>query len=306
MNDRLCNNVAGASAKFMILGAMKAGTTTLFQALSGHEAIYPATAKEPCFFSNDRSFARGSAWYLREFFPAPPANSICMEATPAYLSWSEKTAARIKHAFPESTLQFALIFRDPVQRAYSHYYHALRHGKESLPFADAILAEQKRLSANWKRFSAEGSHVYGYARVSNYASRLRPFLELFERKQFLFLLTEDLAPACFRQTVDRLLGFLGLTASVSIAYQRSNPASLPSSGGAGRLYWNAKATALRHMYRALLPKGIRASIFRRIFRPLTVPAMDKNLEQDLRRRFAPEIVQLQELIGRDLTAWLPQ
>lgn len=288
------------AANFIIIGAMKAGTTTLFNALAEHPGVQPALEKEPGFFSDDALYRRGLGWYNRHFFPLPWLRPIRMEATPGYLSHSEKVAERIRQADPHGEIKFAAVFRDPVQRVYSHYLHAVRHGREQLSFADSLNEEPARLKSP-ERFRR------GYCYVSSYASRLRPFLERFDRSRFSFILTEDLGPGSFADSMRKLLMFLGLPAQPVPEFRRSNRAFEPALRIPSRfIYSLARRSRAIGLFRKLPFRKLRAAASVSILRPYTPPPLDPEIADVLRRQLAPEVRQLQDLIDRDLSAWLPK
>lgn len=213
---------------FFILGAAKAGTTTLYDLLKQHSGIYLSYVKEPMFFSHDENYQRGVEWYIRTFFPKAEKYIARGEATPHYLYWAEKVAPRIKAVYGEQEVKFVVIFRDPVQRAYSWYWNMVKEGKEELPFPQALAAEEERIRTNWERLYSVGAMTYGYYRGGCYATQVEAFLKYFPRQQFYFLLQEDLRNLegeIFRG----LLCFLGVDSRITLTPVMANPASLPRS-----------------------------------------------------------------------------
>ena len=126
---------------FLILGAQKAGTTSLFDYLGQHPEVYPSPIKETHFFDHG-GVRQTYAGPVR--IPGPKIKSLeeyeglfdgvrdekaVGEATPTYL-YLPGVAERIRHHVPEARL--IAILRDPVERAYSGYQHAVRNGRERL------------------------------------------------------------------------------------------------------------------------------------------------------------------------------
>jgi hypothetical protein len=227
-----------------------------------------------------------------------------MEATPAYLTWSEKTSKRLKDEYPVRSLKFALIFRDPVQRAYSHYWHRVRLGHETLSFEDAIEQEPTRLAENYNELYRTGNGKFGYIRAGCYASRLKPFFEQFDKKNFFFLLQEDLSSEYFPTIIADLQRFLGLEMIEKLTAQQANPATLPRKRWTAKLYWRLKRTFLSHVYREKIGKSLRTAIYSYLFPPTTYPPLSADLAKILRARYSDEIQELEQMIDRDLSAWL--
>ena len=181
---------------FLIIGAARAGTTSLHAYLARHPSVAAPTHKELHFF--DLNFSRGLDWYRRHFPATPPGNRagvVSGEASPYYL-FHPAVPGRVRQTLPEARL-IALV-RDPVDRAYSQHQLARRHGREELDFEQAIAAEPARLAGEEERILA----TPGYRSVSHrhhsylarglYAEQLERWYEHFPRDQLLVLCSEDL------------------------------------------------------------------------------------------------------------------
>lgn len=290
---------------FFIIGAAKSGTTSLFNTLEQHPDIYGSQVKEIGFFNNDERFALGLDWYQNNYFSTAAGCRVRMEASPAYLTWSEKVAPRIQKSYQEHPIKFAVIFRDPVERAYSHYWHRVRLGHEELSFPEAIAREEERLKNNWDALYRAGDGKFGYFRAGCYVTRLRPYLDVFPKEQFIFLLQEDLSRARFTSTSMNVLHFLGVSETISLSPDRSNVATKERARSVTKLYWTLKKTFLKAFYRANVPSPVRKRIHNFLFPPSEYPAMDEEIALSLRMRYVDEIRKLEEIIGRDLSSWRP-
>lgn len=219
---------------FIIIGAQKCGTTTLYNILSEHPNILPASKKEVHFF--DGRYAKGMNWY-RGHFPLKMSRDrlaealrqpvLTGEASPLYL-FHPHAADRIKSALPRAKL--IAIFRNPVDRAYSHYQREWRGGFETLSFEDALAREDERLAGERDKMIADGlNRSYNYAHYSymargRYAEQLRHWFDLFPRDQFLILKNEDLARET-QVTFDRVYKFLGIPTWHPKEHTRHNTAT---------------------------------------------------------------------------------
>src|SRR5688572_22417540 len=157
---------------FFLIGAMKSATTSLHNTLKQHPQIYCSPVKETRFFSNNENYARGLEWYLNTYFRNSDSFPVRGESDPHYLYWGETVAPRMRDSFPENAPRFIAILREPVSRAYSHYWHQVRKGEESISFEQALLAEEERLSANWEKFRSAGLAKFGYFYGGCYFARL--------------------------------------------------------------------------------------------------------------------------------------
>lgn len=136
----------GSLPTFLIIGAQRCGTTSLYDSLTGHPSILPALRKELHYFDNN--YDKCLEWY-KAFFPLrlpretnstanPPLRG---EATPYYI-FHPRAHQRIADVLPNAKL--IVVLRNPVDRAYSHYWHEVRMGYEHLSFEEAIAKESER------------------------------------------------------------------------------------------------------------------------------------------------------------------
>ena len=115
------------------------------------------------------------------------------EASPTYLFYPE-VPGRMREILPDAKL--IVIFRNPVDRAYSHYHHSLRHNHETLSFEKAIKLEEERLAGEKER-PIEDPYVISHYRAHSYLTRgmyadqLENWFRHYNRKQFLILTTDD-------------------------------------------------------------------------------------------------------------------
>ena len=135
---------------FIVIGAAKSGTTSLYEMICRHPRVLPAARKEINYFDDPRMHERGALWYRRHFPTALekrlPRAKLTGEATPSYFP-HPAAPARAARAVPRAKLILAL--RNPVDRAYSHYNMRLRRGRESMTFEDALEYEEGRTA--WDR-----------------------------------------------------------------------------------------------------------------------------------------------------------
>jgi Sulfotransferase domain len=207
---------------FVIIGAAKAGTTSLYGWLCEHPCVLPAAQKEVHYF--DYNHDRGEDWY-RSHFPRERALAagaaadgrrlVTGEASPPYLShaWAPQ---RLADLLPQAKLLVTL--RDPVDRAYSQFQMSRREGEEPFEsFADAVAAEEERLAPEQARCLADPHYnswpigCWSYLMRGRYAEQLARWFELFPREQFHVVTLEDIA-ADPQRVLDGVHDFLGLSA----------------------------------------------------------------------------------------------
>lgn len=166
-----------------ILGAQKTGTTSLHDFLLNHQDISVPSIKETHFFSNTSLYKKGLDWYLEHF---DLNKKVMCEVDPSYLFFP-KCNKRINDKIDSP--RFIVIFRRPLERAFSHYLMSVYRGYEDLPFSDALHKEQERLNSRQKEFSL--IH-HSYLARGNYVKQLEEFYSLFDRSQFMYIKFDDL------------------------------------------------------------------------------------------------------------------
>jgi len=198
----------GRLPDFLILGAQKAGTTSLYDLLVQHPRIETARTKEIAFF--DRHYGLGINWYKCNF----PANGqITGEATPDYLVDPE-AFARIQRHLPQRT-RFIVLLRNPVDRLVSHYFHARRLGYEPLGLAEALECEAERIGPQGHRLVGhplEGRtqfSAFSYYTRGLYAEQLQRWFDGFGREN-VFVETSDRFFADPVGVTRQVFGFLRL------------------------------------------------------------------------------------------------
>lgn len=264
---------------FLIVGAMKAGTTTLAYYLDQHPGVFLPEA-ELHFFNRDSNYERGIQWYEDQFQQAVEGQLVG-EKTPTY-SYLPICAPRIAKDLPKARLIW--IFRNPVDRAYSNYWHAVTAGIEVLSFERALATESERLKK---------SPWYGYRKRSVYVEQVKRYLDYFPRARMCFTFFEELIDQQEAE-LGIVLDFLSLEEFPSPPQpRRKNASVLPRS-----IYFQWLA-------RTILGAGRAFKTVRKVNRRRTIgyPAMDRQIRQQLEEFFAPHNSGLFNVIGRSTDKW---
>lgn len=185
---------------FLIIGAQRCGTSSLYKHLGAHPQIVPSLRKETRYFSID--YHRGLSWYRAHFPMAAALQPIewirgaarTFEATPDYL-FDPRSPVRIRDTIPDAL--FVILLRDPVERAYSHWQHMCRLGFEPLPFPEAVAAEPERITTELQALRRGVAHParnalrFSYLARGCYAEQLSRWFDVFPREQFLIIAAEE-------------------------------------------------------------------------------------------------------------------
>ncbi|MGH7702454.1 MAG: sulfotransferase family protein [Gemmatimonadales bacterium] len=176
---------------FVIVGAQKAGTTSLHRYLERHPRIYLPAEKEAFFFSHDDRYAAGWDWFVREFYRTAGPDKLWGKATPQYMA-DPTVPDRMAETAPN--VRLIALLRNPIERAYSHYRMTWRRGLEKQSFDEVI----RRLTGDAAASRARGLRVGPLAEAEcclawgEYGRILAAYLERFPRPQLLIQFTEVL------------------------------------------------------------------------------------------------------------------
>ncbi len=290
---------------FLVIGAPRSGTTSLYQYLSQHPDVFMCDRKEPRFFAFEgRKVAyKGPAdeqtinkdpvtdrdTYVSLYEDREDETAIG-ETSPLYL-FDEQAPSRIHRYVPDA--QFFAVLRNPVERAYSDFLNMVRLGREPLrDFQEAIGQEPHRIEANWGPF-------YHYVRKGFYNEHLARYEEFFECEQMHVHLFEDLVEdpsGLMRQIFDTL----GVEANVDLDVSRSwNPSGMPRSETLQRVI---RSTPVRTLNRKA-PEGVSRSLRRVEDWNLEKPEMPPATRDHLVDVYEEDIHGLEKRLGRDLTHW---
>ena len=293
---------------FFIIGAAKAGTSSLHEYFVQHPEVFMSRSKDTAFFSfYNRSIdwnGPGGAALSKRFignlsdyqdqFSGARSEIAIGESSPGYLHSSNAVRGISRHI---ESPKFIVILRHPVDRAYAHFMHGRRDSIEpEISFEHALAMEEERKKNNWGEF-------WYYKERSFYYEALKTYFDTFGKENVAVYLFEDLQGDA-SSLMNSLFDFLGVSTAFNTQTQiHHNPSGIPKNRFLHNLFgWNSLPTRISKL---VIPKSIRGS-----FRDFV---MKRNLEKDpldpeMRNRlieiFQSDIVRTEKLIGRDLSHWL--
>jgi hypothetical protein len=193
---------------FLIIGAARSGTTTIYNHLKDHPDVYlPANKRpEPHFFLKNAEYVQGLSYYEQRFFSARNNQKAVGEASTSYL-FGPDVPRQVRKHLPE--VKLLCILRNPIERAFSGYWHTVKGGLETLSFDEAILreAERKKELAG----TALGEIApFAYAERGLYHQQLSRWLTEFPRSQMKIVIFDD-----FVADSNTVLGEIALFLEVS-------------------------------------------------------------------------------------------
>lgn len=216
---------------FLIIGAQRCGTTSMFKTVAQHPAVaVPFLRKGVHYF--DMSYGSGMRWYRGHFPVAATSRArrrsgpgpVTGESSPFY-SFHPLAAERIARDLPDARL--IMLLRDPVERAYSAHSHELARGFETEPFERAIELEDSRLAGERERMIADPTYVshdlqhHGYLARGRYVEQLRRISAAVGRERLLVLDAQDFFDEP-EPVFTEVLAHLGLPPVGGITFERHN------------------------------------------------------------------------------------
>ena len=290
---------------FFIVGAFKAGTTALYEYLRAHPQIFMSVPKEPMYFGADLTprYRRMSEAEYLALFRTAREDQRAGEASPWYL-YSSSAATEIRTFEPGASA--IIMLRNPVDVMYSQHSQLVFNQREDLTeFAAALAAEPDRIAGRRIPPDAIRPEALFYRRSVRFPEQVRRYLDVFGRDAVHFVVFDDLvadAAGVYRSTLD----FLGVDSSHPLDASVYNPNRAARSGRVQRAIF-APPPALRGLFgrlrRIQLLHRVRDALVNANSRPAERARMDPALRAALTAEFAPQVAELGEIIGRDLSAW---
>ncbi len=294
---------------FVIIGAAKAGTTSLYDYIAQHPQIY-IPGKETNFFCqgnlNKYSCQTDSLKVsiideYKSLFKGVSKEIAVGEVCPAYMHDPE-IAERIFYYRPHAKI--IAILRHPVDRAYSNFLHCRLLGWETATdFAKALENEEKIYIPNHKKpeYKVYDYFMYYYKSSGFYYEKLKPYFDRFDKSQIKVYLMEDLHKAP-QVLLKDLFKFLGVDSSFPIDVSvKSNVSGIPKNKFLSALAF--RKNPIKSLLRPLIPKKLRNDLKRQV---VTKQPLSRELRQNLRQEYREDILKLQDLIEQDLSEWLKE
>jgi len=292
---------------FIVIGAAKAGTTSLYRYLGQHPDIFMSPVKEPRFFAleghpldfrgpGDERVKEKTVTTLeayRKLFDGVRNERAAGEASVVYLH-HEGAPARIAQHVPD--VKLIAMVRHPVDRAYSGYLYHRRDGWEPLDrFEDALREEPRRLAAGWY-------YAWGYRDQGFYYRSLSRYFERFDRQRIRIYLYDDFSRDP-RAVLADMFRFLEVDdrfePDVSM---RHNPSGQPRSPRIQRFL--TRRHPLKEAVKRIIPEDWGHRLISFVMPAnLDRPALAPETRAEMIEGYREDTARLEDLIGRDLSAW---
>ncbi len=271
-------------------GVQKSGTTYLHNLLKEHPDVFsPKYPQEIHFFAFEYDYQKNIKKYQNKF-RSWQGEKIIFQTSPYYL-YLPAVPERIANIIPDA--KFIFILRNPIDRAYSHYWHSVKYAYETLSFEDAIELETQRINHNLKFKSR-----YSYLDRGKYFGQIQRFYHHFGSEKVLIILFEDLKEKV-NHVIKQCATFLQVDVSLflqsKISERHKNHSRLPKNCHIQKISSSLKETPLL-LLSVLIDRFNLVST--------KYPPMKQETRMMLLQYFKQDIHQLQTLIKRDLSDWL--
>lgn len=282
----------------LIIGAMKAGTSSLQYYLGQHPEICTHEQLEMTFFVTDSEYDTGYDRAFGRYFPCEASANSTILAKSAGLMYIPTALQRVRRH--NSDIHLIVVLRNPVDRAYSAYWYARRRGWEDIKsFEEAIAAGPGRFRNDSLR-----QRSCSYLDRSMYVKHLSVVFEYFDTDQICVLLLEDLKENTHRVCQD-LYEWIDVDNTFIPNTDRRNTAATARSEELARLM--SSASGIKWVFRRLLPDHVvdQMKMFLRRLneQDFSAPAMPPDTRNRLMEYFAPYNEELEEMLGRNLDHW---
>lgn len=295
---------------FLIIGAAKAATSSIFNYLTQHPDVYGPAIKEPAFFAFENETVdfkgpgdeRLNNTVVTDFdkylslFDDVKEEKVIGEASVVYL-YDEQAAYRIRHYVPD--MKIIVIIRNPVDRAFSSYGHLKRDGRETLmTLGEALKQEEIRKKNNWQ-------HLWHYAEMGFYYDSLKRYYEQFPAEN-IAVYTYDEFKSSPIDVLKKMFKFLEIDETFLPEMSRKyNVTGVPRSKILHSFLH--KPSAVKEIFKKIIPGDIRKSIRNKIT-DKNIMARKTEIEQStrelLQNMYREDILKTQDLVKKDLKRWL--
>lgn len=297
------SNTSTFNPGLFILGVAKCGTTSLHAFLNGIEGVCMSNPKEPYFFECE--FEQGLSFYKEKYFKHWNGESVIGEARHRNL-YLPYTAERIHQVNPNAKL--IVILRNPVERAYSHWWHFYSRKQEDKSFKDAIQADLERIQSGKNLSSQEERAAYcsnlngflngiyrTYIDSGYYYDQIVRFYDYFPKDQLLILNFDDLSTdsKLFKQRVLDFIGVEGVAKEIEVKNAK-NSATLDS---------NILAMLRRIGVNKIVPSDWKTKLNEIRLKRFHNKQRDEATFEFLKEHFKPHNQKLKEIIDFNIDNW---
>lgn len=250
---------------FLIVGAAKSGTTSLFEYLRKHPDVYMPSGKDISYFggNEDRDREPISRDQYYDFFSSAKSGQRIGEASVSYL-YSKDAPTKIAEELG-TDIDIIIILRHPARMAYSLWGQNRRDGGEKLDFDEALRQEHVRMQDPDFKKHLKGFWIYNYAYLDRvkYLSQVKRYLEMFGEDRVKIYLYEEFF-SDIESHLKNLFEFLNIDSSFKLdRYEKFNPAGKTKYSLLHKIY--SEKMLWTTPLRILIPKPVRKTLMMKLY-----------------------------------------
>ena len=271
---------------FIICGVQKCGTTSLLKYLSQHKQIeFQPGGTEIHFFDNSENYKKGQTEFNKHF-KNRNSNVLIGQSTSTYI-YDYIPERMFKYA-PDTKLVF--ILRNPINRAYSHFWHANSKNRENLNFEEALKKEDSRIKKDyWHLIN------YSYFNSGIYMNMVESFSEYYNKKQMHFVILEELKANPVNE-INKILDFLKLDRIINLKTEKAyNQTKVSKFSLFGKLFNNRFTRNSKLLYPLY--------IFNNKYFSNKYPIMKQETRNALLEKYIKDIEELEIFLNKKLDFW---
>jgi len=288
-------NESYVKPNFLICGAAKSGTTSLYEILKGHDDVCMSVPKEPNYFRNN--YSRGIEWYSNCF---DCDGERCIgEASVSNMVDPDITVERIKETLGKN-VKLLFLLRDPSERAYSDYFDSVRGGRidhEEGKFGRLIRGQVDLQDPH----VSNKSHGNRILERGMYYDQIKQFIESFSRKNIKIMIAEKFYVHT-KKEVNSVLRFLGVDVFESIEEDQYNEGDFPGLAYKMVLPLRSLFNKYANSWMKRKTKQVRRYLQTSVLTK-NKPKMKKEDRKYLIELYMDQIIGIEDIIGEELSGW---
>jgi len=283
---------------FFIVGAPKAGTTSLYHYLNEHPEVCMSSVKEPDFFSDSDIYNQGLYYRTdrintiekyESLFQGKEETQKLGEASVSYLFY-DAVPKKIKEYNVKGKI--IIMLRNPTERAFSHYLMDYRLGLLSTPLEKII-----EVNSNLKKLKL---HYQQYIELGLYYKQIKRYFDVFEKENIHIIFYDELKIDA-ETIVKNVYKFIGVDSNFSATVgKKHNTYSMPKHNLIRKIY---SLVWFRNLLNVIMPKRIIKKIKSNLFKRDKKPELDLVLRNKMIELFVQDITFLETLLSKDLSRW---
>ncbi|PKG52030.1 MULTISPECIES: sulfotransferase family protein [Olleya] len=299
-----------------LIGVQKSGTTSLYDWLGQHDDVFLVPElKEFPFFVSDRFYSKGLSWLDKTFYTKYSSEKYVLHSYVNYIFFSKLFVKRVKKHPELNNSKFLIVLRNPVNRAYSAYWEAIKTGRASIKtsFEEALQYENELFNKNSLAtytdtpdllFDKSGRSEIGALAHYNhglYHNQLKDIIDAFGKENVKVVIFEELVKDK-KEQVKEILDFLKLDNNFEFKFNYTNKSGVPKLALIQKLINNTFIPSfIKKAFSITVRSKIKNALLKANIKEVKYKPMDEQTRQKLESDYLEDVKKTSQLLNRDLT-----